>query len=94
MFEKCTELFNKLELDIPEDCIGRAHRIGKKTPGRVRPIIVRFTTWRHRTMVYRKRKDCFNCRIILDLMAGLYDEIFLSQVVKFSFDSFLSTFNT
>ena len=42
-------------------------RIGKKTPGRVRPIIVRFTTWRHCTMVYRKRKDCVNCRITLDL---------------------------
>ena len=24
-------------------------------------------TWRHRTMVYRKRKDCVNCRITLDL---------------------------
>ena len=57
VFDKCTESFNKLELDIPGSCIDRAHRIGKKTPGRVRPIIVRFTTWRHRTMVYRKRKD-------------------------------------
>ena len=66
VFDKCTELFNKLELDIPGACIDRAHRIGKKTPGRVRPIIVRFTTWRHRTMVYRKRKDCVNCRITLD----------------------------
>ena len=66
VFNKCTELFNKLELDIPGACIDRAHRIGKKTPGRVRPIIVRFTTWRHRTMVYRKRKDCVNCRITLD----------------------------
>ena len=44
VFDKCTKLFNKLELDIPEACIYRAHRIGKKTPGRVRPIIVRFTT--------------------------------------------------
>ena len=26
--------------------------------------------------------------------AGLYDEIFLLQVLNFSFDSFLSTFNT
>ena len=67
VFDKCTELFNKLELDIPGACIDRAHRIGKKTPGRVRPIIVRFTTWRHRTMVYRNRKDCVNCRITLDL---------------------------
>ena len=50
VFDKCTKLFNKLELDIPGACIDRVHRIGKKTPGRIRPIIVRFTTWRHRTM--------------------------------------------
>ena len=70
-FDKCKELFNKLELGIPEACIGRAHKIGKETPDSVRPIIVRFTTWHHRTMVYRKRKDCVNCRITLDLMNGL-----------------------
>ena len=33
VFDKCTESFNKLEFDIPEACIDRAHRIGKKTPG-------------------------------------------------------------
>ena len=42
-------------------------RIGKNTPGSLRPIIVRFTTWRHDTMVYLKRKDFVNCRITLDL---------------------------
>ena len=68
--DECEELLNKLELGVPEACIGRAHRIGKKTPDSVRPIIVRLTTWRHRTMVYRKRKDCVNCRITLDLMNG------------------------
>ena len=67
MVRKCKELFNKLELDVPEACIDMTHRIGKKTPVRVRPIIVRFTTWRHPAMVYRKRKDCVNCRITLDL---------------------------
>ena len=63
VFDKCKKLFKKLELDIPKGCIEKAHRIGKKTPGRVRTIIVRFTTWPHCTMVYRKRKDCVNCRI-------------------------------
>ena len=56
VFDKCTELFNKLQLDIPETCIDTAHRIGKKTPGRLRQISVGFTTWRPCTMVYRKRK--------------------------------------
>ena len=41
VFDKCTELFNKLELDIPEACIDRAHRIWKKKLGSVRPIFVR-----------------------------------------------------
>ena len=67
VFDKCKELFNNLELDIPEACINRAHRILKKTPGRVRPMIVIFMTWRNRTMVYRKRKDCVNRSITLDL---------------------------
>ena len=46
-FDKCKELFHNLELDISEACIDRAQRIEKKTPGRVRPIIVHFTTWYH-----------------------------------------------
>ena len=66
VFDKCTKLFNKLELDISVACTDGAHGIGKKTPGRVRLIIVCFTTWRYRTMVYRKRKDCVNCRITLE----------------------------
>ena len=67
VFDKFTELFDKLELDISGAWVDRAHRTGKKTLGRVRPIIVRFTTWCHRTMVYRKRKDSINCRITLHL---------------------------
>ena len=67
VFNKCNELFNKLELDVPGACIDRVHGIGKKTPGRVRPIVVHFTTLRHCMMVYRKWKDCINCRITLEL---------------------------
>ena len=75
VFEKCKELFNKLELDIPEAYIEMVHSIGKKTTGRVRPIIVRFMTRRHRTMVYRKRKDCVKCRITLGLTKTRMDII-------------------
>ena len=73
LFVKCTELFDKLELDIPEACIDSVHRIGKKTPDRVRPIIVCFTTWCCHTKVYYKRKDCINCRITLDLTKTCMD---------------------
>ena len=67
VLDKCRDLFNKLELDIREAYIDKMDRIGKNTPGSLRPIIVRFTTWRHDTMVYLKRKDFVNCRITLDL---------------------------
>ena len=65
--------YNKLQLDIPGACIDRMHRIGKKTPGWVGSIILRFTTWCHRTMVCRKRKDCVNFRITLDLTKTCMD---------------------
>ena len=52
LFDKCKELSNNLELDIPQACIDRVHRIGKKTSGKVKPMIVRFTTRCHRTIVY------------------------------------------
>ena len=67
VFDRCRELFNNLKLDVPEACIDRTQRIGKKTPGRVRPIIVHFTTWRHHAMIYRKWRDCVNYKITLDL---------------------------
>ena len=38
MFEKSKKLFNKLELDILDGRIDRAHTIGKKIPGRVKPL--------------------------------------------------------
>ena len=45
--------------DIPDIALDRAHRIGKNHPSgkNVRPIIVRFTIFRHRTMFYRARKN-------------------------------------
>ena len=73
----CLEMVKKmfkedLGLDIPEVVIDRAHRIGpiKKVPDsdkKVRSIIVRFTTWRHRTAVYSARKKTNKFRISLDL---------------------------
>ena len=73
MFDKCKELFNHLKVDIPEPGVDRTHRIGKKTPDRVIPIIVHFTTMRHHTMVHNKRKDRVNCRITLDLTKSCMD---------------------
>ena len=70
-FEKVKMVFkDQLELDIPDVAIDRAHRIGstKVIAGRrYRQVIVRFTTWRHRTQVYRARKKAQSHRIKLDL---------------------------
>ena len=85
VFDKYTELFNKLDLDILEACIDKVHRIGKKRPGMVRPIIVCFTIWRHRTMVYRKRKDCINCRITLNLTKNRMD--ILKEAIDLAMES-------
>ena len=45
------EMFKKLNVNVPDTVIDRAHRIGNR-----HQRIVRFTTWRHRTLVYRARK--------------------------------------
>lgn len=67
---KCKKIFKDLGVRIPESSLDRAHRIGKawKSEGKVyRQIIVRFTTWRHRTMVYKARKTSKGPKIRLDL---------------------------
>ena len=47
----------------------RIHRFGKTDSSgkNVRPVIVRFTTFRHRTMFYRARKNLSKNGVLLDL---------------------------
>ena len=59
-------------LIIPEVVLDRAHRIGKtyidcESNEEKSSVIVRFTTFRHRTMVYKQRKQIKNVKIRLDL---------------------------
>ena len=62
------------ELDILEIVIDRAHRIGPeysdyKTKKKCTAFIVRFTWFRHRTMMFRARKKVRNnVKIHLDLI--------------------------
>ena len=71
--EKVKSIIKKdLEVNIPETAFDRAHRIGKihqdDTSGKKsQSIIVRFTTWRQRTMVFRARKKTRKVRISMDL---------------------------
>ncbi len=63
------------ELNVPnvnvDDVIDRAHRVGKKftkdSGEVVHPIIVRFTSWKSRTSVYRKRQKMGQIRFYTDL---------------------------
>ena len=64
------KIFKELNVSVPDTVIDRAHRIGKTKEyrgKRYRQIIIRFTTWRHRTAVYRARKKSSKYKIWLDL---------------------------
>ena len=59
-----------MDVQIPDAVIDRAHRTGPKKikKGKVKQqVIVRFTTWRHRTVVYRARSKASNVKFRLDL---------------------------
>ena len=67
---KVKNVFNEMRVDAPDVVIDRVHRIGRPRMvqgKRVHQVIVRFTTWRHRTVVYRARKNCTQYKIKLDL---------------------------
>ena len=68
--QKCVKVFEELGVSIPNVCIDRAHRVGKaifKDGLKKQPMIVKFTTWRHRTEVFRARKKLKDYTIYLDL---------------------------
>ena len=59
---KC--LFSEASINISDACIDRAHRVSRTDD----TVIVRFTTFRHRTLFYRKRKELKNgVKVHLDL---------------------------
>ena len=54
---KVRYLFDKAEVDIPDNCIDRVHRVGKLVEAddgtHKQQVIVKFTACRHRTHFYR-----------------------------------------
>eukprot|EP00112_Aurelia_sp_Birch-Aquarium-sp1_P023509 Seg703.8 transcript_id=Seg703.8/GoldUCD/mRNA.D3Y31 product="hypothetical protein" protein_id=Seg703.8/GoldUCD/D3Y31 len=68
---KVKDVFKEIEVDVPDEVINRAHRIGKKERDNQgitgQAMIVKFTSWRHRTAVYRGRKKLQDKRIYLIL---------------------------
>ena len=57
--------------DIPEGFVDRCHRVGKiledENGVKKQAMIVKFTTWSHRTRLYRSRKNLRNTKVFLDL---------------------------
>ena len=73
VLEKVVEMCKEANIDIPDVVIDRAHRIGNvyedhSRKVKCRSIIVRFTTFRHRTRFYRaKKKFKKGVKVKLDL---------------------------
>ena len=78
--DKLREEFVKMGLNLPDNAIDRAHRIGRKyqvqqesdnanVTGVItkQQVIIRFTSWRFRTEVYRKRKNSKKFKFKIDL---------------------------
>ena len=65
-------VFVELGVKILDDVVDRAHRIGKITNYKgkqSRKMIAKLTTWRHRTVIFRARKNNQKCKVRLDLTA-------------------------
>ena len=64
-------LIGEAEVDVPHSFLDRAHRVGKvvtlEDGSRKQQIIAKFTTWHHRTILYRGRKNLSSAKIFLDL---------------------------
>ena len=56
------DLFKEAEVEIPDAVLDTVHRISKENN-----VIIHFTTFRHRTLLYCNRKKLTNQSIHLDL---------------------------
>ena len=63
VLEQVRKLFGEAEVTIPDAVLGRVHRISKSN----NDLIARFTTFRRRTLFYRKRKTLKGKSVHLDL---------------------------
>jgi len=76
VLKEVKDLITESKSEIPVVCVDRAHRIGKKNENEdgivSQAIIVRFTTFRHRTLLYRNRKSLSEARVQLDLTKQRY----------------------
>ena len=70
VLEEIKSLFSEASINIPDACVDCAHRVSEIDD----TVIVRFTTFRHRTMFYTKRKELKNgVKVHLDLTKARLD---------------------
>ena len=86
VLEKVKSLASESGCDIPDVVIDRAHSIGKEYRDKrsnvsCKSIIVRFTTFRHRTIFYRNRNKLKKAKVKIDLTKRMYD--IYTDVVNF-----------
>ena len=78
VLDSVKNLFELAEVNIPDMVVYRVHRIGRIYKDRTsnkncKGIIVRFTTFRHRKMLYRARSKLKGVIVRLDLTKSRYD---------------------
>ena len=80
---KVKSLITERGVDIPDTFLDRAHRVGKKITfddGSVKhQVIVKFTTWHHRTLFYKNRKKLEGAKVYLDLTKAKFKFLKLCQ---------------
>lgn len=73
---------NNLRVDVSTDEIDRCHRIGKSSTGKHRPIIIKFTRYTTRAMVFQKKKNLKGSRIIIREDLTKNNLLLLNEAVK------------
>ena len=78
VFKKTENMLKNVCPNLSGDCIDRVHRIGPdytcyKSQEKCRSIMVRFVSFKHRTLFYRKRASLKNVRVKIDLTKRRYE---------------------
>ena len=92
VLKKVEALVQEAECDIPSTVLDRAHRIGplyldKRSGKMTRSVIVRFSTFRHRTLFYNNRRKLKNnVSVKIDLTKSRYQELVNAMKLVEEFD--------
>ena len=71
-------LFKEVKVSVPDNVLDCSHRIGPIYTERVshkkcKSIIVKFSTSRHRTLIYKAKKNLKSAKVKVDLMKSIFD---------------------